>query len=276
MARAAGGIGPEETLIADTVRSHPRPGSNSDGNLAVVTHALTSEGHDASEDGTGRGTPLVPVAAPLFHGSNPNSNMAGRRREDDVNLVSVTPPGYNAWDADPAQAHAVEVLRRLREEVGAEAFEEWAAGVIAPLRSSPVLRSCLHGDGLQGEAQALRQGEDGAGSREQTGVAWAMRAVWEAERLGRTSPRRQSVEQLARELGAHLSQLPHPRASATALLHGLWGASEGLGLLREALSAIQEVGRSVGVQAESAHTADSSARLVEGGSGCAVRRLTPT
>ena len=27
------------------------------------------------------------VAAPLSHGSNPNSNMAGRRREDDENLV---------------------------------------------------------------------------------------------------------------------------------------------------------------------------------------------
>lgn len=30
----------------------------------VLTHALTSEGHDASEDGTGRGTPLV--AAPVI------------------------------------------------------------------------------------------------------------------------------------------------------------------------------------------------------------------
>lgn len=29
------------------------------------------------------------VAAPLSHGSNPNSNMAGRRREDDENLVAV-------------------------------------------------------------------------------------------------------------------------------------------------------------------------------------------
>ena len=46
--------------MADTVRSHPRPGSNSDGNL---------------------------VAAPLSHCSNPNSTMAGRRREDDENLV---------------------------------------------------------------------------------------------------------------------------------------------------------------------------------------------
>jgi DNA (cytosine-5)-methyltransferase 1 len=45
---------------ADTLRSHPRPGSNSNG--AVVAHALTAEGADASEDGTGRGTPLVSVA----------------------------------------------------------------------------------------------------------------------------------------------------------------------------------------------------------------------
>lgn len=28
----------------------------------LVTHALTANGFDASEDGTGRGTPLVPVA----------------------------------------------------------------------------------------------------------------------------------------------------------------------------------------------------------------------
>lgn len=71
--------------IAPTVRSHPRPGSNSDGNVVVnalvkrygkgtdsdatdamvigatgpVSHALTSAGHDASEDGTGRGTPVI-------------------------------------------------------------------------------------------------------------------------------------------------------------------------------------------------------------------------
>ncbi|MGE5747109.1 MAG: DNA cytosine methyltransferase [Solirubrobacterales bacterium] len=68
-----------------------------------MTHALTSEGFDASEDGTGRGTPLV--AAPISHGSNPNSNMAGRRREDDYNLVTMggatpkQPDGSN----DPAE-----------------------------------------------------------------------------------------------------------------------------------------------------------------------------
>lgn len=36
----------------------------------VLAHALTSEGHDASEDGTGRGTPIVPVHASGCGNSN--------------------------------------------------------------------------------------------------------------------------------------------------------------------------------------------------------------
>jgi DNA (cytosine-5)-methyltransferase 1 len=46
-------------VVADTVRSHPRPGSNSLGN---ITHSLRADGFDAGEDGTRRGMPLVPVA----------------------------------------------------------------------------------------------------------------------------------------------------------------------------------------------------------------------
>lgn len=66
-------------LVAGTVRSHVRPGSNDSGGIiapalvkrygngtdsdatdALIAHSLTAEGFDASEDGTGRGTPLVP------------------------------------------------------------------------------------------------------------------------------------------------------------------------------------------------------------------------
>lgn len=72
---------------AFTVRT---PGGGS--SHPMIAHALTSEGADASEDGTGRGTPLVtvPVAAPLTHGSATGEgvNAPGRRREDDTNLVA--------------------------------------------------------------------------------------------------------------------------------------------------------------------------------------------
>jgi hypothetical protein len=61
-----------------------------------VTHTLTSEGADASEDGTGRGTPIVTfipdVAAPLTAGTaaSPGVNPPGRRKEDDVNIVAFS------------------------------------------------------------------------------------------------------------------------------------------------------------------------------------------
>jgi len=72
-AMAAGGH-----LITGTIRSHPRPGSNDSGN--VVAHTLRSEGFDASEDGTGRGTPLTVVdgAAPDADGVRAPDGMAGR------------------------------------------------------------------------------------------------------------------------------------------------------------------------------------------------------
>ncbi len=69
-------------------RDYKGPSSDGDGDgLPLLAHSLRGEGFDASEDGTGRGTPLV--AAPLSAGSNPNSNAAGRRREDDENIVAI-------------------------------------------------------------------------------------------------------------------------------------------------------------------------------------------
>lgn len=50
-----------------------------------ITHTLTADGSDGSEDGTGRGTPII--AATLTGGCAPNGNAPGRRNEDDVNLV---------------------------------------------------------------------------------------------------------------------------------------------------------------------------------------------
>lgn len=45
-----------------------------------MTHALRAEGFDASEDGTGRGTPLIPCAATL----NANGKAAGSATQQDA------------------------------------------------------------------------------------------------------------------------------------------------------------------------------------------------
>lgn len=89
------------TLIVDPIGSLTAPASGgwrvgadeaAAGQLIVESvtgrrsHALTAEGADASEDGTGRGTPII--AATLTAGtSSPNVSAPGRRQEDDINLV---------------------------------------------------------------------------------------------------------------------------------------------------------------------------------------------
>jgi hypothetical protein len=55
--------GADAGTVAPTMRAMPHDGSHANGGGQIaVAHALRGEGFDASEDGTGRGTPLVPVA----------------------------------------------------------------------------------------------------------------------------------------------------------------------------------------------------------------------
>lgn len=89
-AAAGGHLVPVPTAVAGTPRTRPRPGSADPGAVTIahtvtaregkgpdsdatsgfiVAHTLTADGADASEDGTGRGTPLVPVFAPLTAGT---------------------------------------------------------------------------------------------------------------------------------------------------------------------------------------------------------------
>ena len=77
-----GSADPGAVTVAHTITAREAKGSDSDATSGIVlAHALTSEGADASEDGTGRGTPLVPVFAPLTAGGG-----GGRRKENDWNL----------------------------------------------------------------------------------------------------------------------------------------------------------------------------------------------
>jgi DNA (cytosine-5)-methyltransferase 1 len=65
VAPGAGGGGLEQPYrVANTLTRRMHKGINTtldEGQTPIVTHTLRGEGFDASEDGTGRGTPLVPV-----------------------------------------------------------------------------------------------------------------------------------------------------------------------------------------------------------------------
>jgi DNA (cytosine-5)-methyltransferase 1 len=87
-----------ETLVATAapaITSNPYGDHESREGL-LVAHSLRGEGFDASEDGSGRGTPIVPVvAASLTRGaeSGGKGGYAGRRQEDDTNLVATPVAG---------------------------------------------------------------------------------------------------------------------------------------------------------------------------------------
>jgi len=298
----------------------------------LIAHSLRADGFDASEDGTGRGTPLIPIsfrtnqtgAQGPIHSENVTDTLAqdhppciafsvkdhgadagdlsqtlragGHDRSHasggvmpaiafDARQSDVIQYGEKAGPLDTdgftigvlhdtlsdkgirhastQKTNAGTLLRALSEEVGAQAFTEWGLGILDSLLPSQVLRSTLHGSGIRCSADFSRSWlVYHALSRPEAHSEGLVQAMREAEREGRASQGWRPSEQLGRELGAYLSELSQPGAQAARFMRDLWQASEGLGLLREALSAVQEVGRSARREGEPARE------------GMQVRRLT--
>lgn len=198
-----------------------------------ITHTLKAEGFDGSEDGTGRGNPIVSVLMP-----------------DTLYNKGFT---QGAINASPQETDARDLLRTLREEIGEKTFAEWGFGVLDSLHQTEVLRSALHGSGIRPAALSGSWVVGGPLPLAQHGSRWLLQSLLEAGCERCASQGWQPSEQLTRELGAHLSQLPQPGAQAARFLCDLRDASEGFGILRNALSTIQKVGRPVDGQGQPVH-----------------------
>ena len=170
---------------------------------------------------------------------------------------------YGVNHASTQKTDADQALRALREAVGAEAFAQWGLGILDTLQSSKILRPEVHGQSVRCASDDRNKLDDDALSCEENRPQGAVLALWQVGCVGCPPRGWQPPEQHAIELVAHLSQLPQQRTQAERFMLDLWRASEGIGLLREALSALQKAWRPNVDQAESAH------------STWAVRRLTP-
>ena len=262
--------------VSPALKARDRKGPSSDGDgdgdgAPLIAHSLRGVGFDASEDGTGRGTPIVSTAyrtSPncgawstgdrvdaLTTGTDPTSHVIG--------LEPLQVHGYNSAHASPQEADSREVLRALRQEVGEEAFTQWGLGILDSLHAATLLQSAMLGGGASRTEEGRGEVDDRSPSRAVHLPAGAMCEVRQAGRERRTPQEWRLAGQLATELGAYLSRLSHEGASRAGCLSGLWQGSEGIGVLRQALSAIREVG-------ESAHNKAQSAQSRSG-----VRRLTP-
>lgn len=85
-------------LIGSLVKRYGK-GADSDATDALVTHSLTSEGHDAGEDGTGRGTPPDCVdstgAGGVFH-----VNHVRRLTPNECERLQAFPDGWTGLGPD--------------------------------------------------------------------------------------------------------------------------------------------------------------------------------
>ncbi|NYD88771.1 DNA cytosine methyltransferase [Sphingomonas melonis] len=91
------------------------------GGVADVAHALRGEGFDASEDGTGRGTPLVPVCIPIdMRQASRGATMTNNRAEGSSGGAPGTGignPGDPAPTVSTSHVAAVAFAQNSRDEV---------------------------------------------------------------------------------------------------------------------------------------------------------------
>jgi DNA (cytosine-5)-methyltransferase 1 len=132
----------------------------------LVAHSLRGEGFDASEDGTGRGTPLVPVAVPIdMRQARRGATLTNSGRSD--NPLSGSPGLGVGEDGDPAYT--------LGQECGAVAtiaFDCMASG--------------MNGFGIGEVANPQRVGTNSSGAAHQavaTGMQVRRLTPLETERL---------------------------------------------------------------------------------------------
>lgn len=165
--------------------------------------------------------------------------------------------------ASTSETNPGAILSGVREALGEEAFAEWGLGILDTLQPAEILRSALHGGKLRPAAFSRSWVVNCALSRPEDRGAGAVQSLREAGRTGRSPLGWEPSEQRSIELGAYLSGLSQPGPQAERFMFDLRQASERLGLLREALSAVQAARRPFGGQDQSAHAP------------WAVRRLTP-
>lgn len=211
--------------------------------------------HDSSPCAD-RGMDVVAVPVAVTQ----NKPLTQSRETDTLLLQPIT---ERISHANATEADAGTILRLLRKTYGEKAYVEWRDSLLAAFQPTEVLRQAVYGSGMDGEAFTGNESEQRQDQGEEKERQRAVRIVRAGRSAGCPPQGQEHEQQHAREPSADLPFVPQHDSPETRAVQGVWKTAEGTWILREALSALQEVRRPAHVQAQPAQSAMQ------------VRRLTP-
>lgn len=136
------------------------------------------------------------------------------------------------------------ILRTLWSEIGTEAFAEWGLRVLSSLQQKEVLQSRVHEEGICVKESAdkceVKQGERST----KGGVLHGTNGMSDMQcgrEFGCSSCGREPSKQRVEQLIIVMSKLSFKDTQTEEVLQNMWSDTQGVGVLRQALSEIQKV-----------------------------------
>ncbi len=162
----------ETFVVASTLRAREGArGVDSDGTDTLIAHSLRAEGFDASEDGTGRGTPLVPVCFDTTQITSRENRCAPQPGDSCHPLAVGAPPPAIAFTCKDHGQDASAISPTLRAMAGGHANAGGQAAVAFQGRGTNI-------DLGQDVTGTLGSGADRASSGAPcVATAWAVRRL---------------------------------------------------------------------------------------------------
>ena len=149
-------------------------------------------------------------------------------------------PMVNEREVEDAKTRD-QVLRVLQETYGEKEVKEWGSAILVTLQQTEVLQQRVHESGFQCETEDGKELGGSSLTRPELVAEWLLRDMRKREECGRSSQGWKPTEQQYREFAEIMQKLPHESTQASKYLLDMWEKGQGLWILRETLSAIQEV-----------------------------------
>ena len=152
------------------------------------------------------------------------------------------------------------------ETYGAQKVCECGAAVMASLQQAEVLQQGVHEKGFQSKTEEWDELDDGSLPCPTVVAEWIMRDMRKQQERGCTPQGRESTEQQFGQFAKSVSKLSQQNPSSCEEVFNMWEEGKRIWLLREALSEIQKIRKSVHCLWEGGDRMRCKSR---------VRRLTP-